>query len=115
MSFLDLSYLIRERDRIIAQAAQKARDRKLRKQERTEFNRRKAARPPMFKPDRPIRYTKVVVINARRKCEGEYGELLTLNYNVDSVSDAVAELAAMAKCREDGYVWRGTVDILQGE
>lgn len=115
MSFLDLENLIKERDAIIAAAAKKIADRKAYKAARTALNKKKAARPPMYRPDRPVSYTKVVVLNVRRKSEGEHGELLTVRYPIDTVSDSVAELAAQAKCREDGYIWRGTVDILQEE
>ena len=111
MSFLDLEQQIRSRIAAYQAEVQKVIDRRLRKQQRTALNKAKAARPPMFRPDPPPNYRKVVVLNVRRLRDGAHGELLTVEYTVDTIA---AETAARTLAEADGYVWRGTVAIRQG-
>ena len=108
MSFKDLEQQISLR--IAAHQAELKRiaDRKAYKALRTANNKAKAARPPMFRPDPPPNYRKVVVMNVRRLADGMHGDLLTVQYTVDTVA---AETMARTLAEADGYVWRGTVDI----
>lgn len=108
MSYLDLELQIRSRIVAYQAEVQKITDRRLRKQQRTSLNKAKAARPAMFRPDPPVNYRKVVVLNVRRLRDGMHGELLTVEYAVDTIA---AETVARTMAEADGYVWRGTVDI----
>lgn len=78
------------------------------------FRRAQKERPPMYKPDRPPNYRKIVVLNVRRISEGMHGELLEREYPVDTVSEQIAEFQAKALAKAEGFIWRGTVDIREG-
>lgn len=108
MSYKDLEREISQRMAAKRAADQKIADKKQYKQQRTAINKAKAARAPMFRPDPPPNYRKVVVMNVRRLADGMHGDLLTVQYTVDTVA---AETAARTLAEADGYVWRGTVDI----
>lgn len=108
MSFLDLEREVSNWMAAKKAALQLIADKKLKKQQRTALNKAKATRPPMFRPDPPPNYRKVVVLNVRRLADGMHGDLLTVQYTVDTVA---AETMARTMAEADGYVWRGTVDI----
>lgn len=108
MSFLDLEQEISNWQAAKNAAAKLIADRKAFKQQRTAHNKFLATKPPMFRPDPPPNYRRVVVLNVRRLVDGMHGDLLTVQYTVDTVA---AETAARTLAEADGYVWRGTVDI----
>lgn len=114
MSFKDLERGIQARLEAERAEAQRIADRKAYKAARTALNKRKAARPPLFRPDPPPVYRKVVVLSVRRVADGNWGDLLTIEYTADTVSDSAAELEAKARASADGYVWKKTVAIRQG-
>lgn len=115
MSFKDLERSIKQRAQALFEAQQKLADKKRRKQQRTQFNRDKARRGPMYKPDPPPSYDRVVIMNVRRKVDGSTGELFEVRYTVGTFRDDVAETLARAWAGRQGYEWRGTVDIVNGE
>jgi len=81
---------------------------------RKSFSKAKAERPPMFRPDRPVKFTKVVVLNVRYIRGADMGKLVQREYSVETLSETVAELEAIRLAKEAGYIWRGTVEIRQG-
>lgn len=78
---------------------------------RKEYERNKRKRPPLYIPDRAPRYDTIVKLNVRRASEGNTGDLLTVSYTVDTISETQAEIEAKKLAKADGYMWRGTVSI----
>lgn len=86
VSFKDLENGIRRRVEAAQAAARKIAERRAYKARRTELNKKKAARPPMYRPDAPPKYTKVVVLNVRKIRGPELGDLEEREYRVSTVS-----------------------------
>lgn len=69
----------------------------------------KKARPAMFRPDAPLRYTVEVVLLVRpgNAWKGEAPTALAITI-VGVMSETQAQVEAIQKAKELGYVWAGT-------
>lgn len=70
---------------------------------------------PRIEVQRPIRHFKRVTIEAREIKNRTWGEVVELTYEVETISDAVAEVAAIEKAREEGYSFDAVVKITSFE
>lgn len=61
---------------------------------------------------RAPRHFKRVTIEAREIHHRTWGEQVELSYEVETISDAVAECAAIEKARKDGYSFDAVVSIV---
>lgn len=76
---------------------------------------KKKGRPPMFIPDRPVRYEIEVILNVRRVEEGMSGDLLEVAFTVPTISADEAEIQAKQQAKLAGFIWRGTVAVERKE
>ena len=111
MSYKDLEKAIkREVDKRLAEITRLA-NKKAAKKTRRDFKTAKAKRPPMYRPDSPA-FKLRVLLNVRfQNADGTLGDLDEKHYDISTISCAVAEVAARAEAKKDGYIWRGTVSI----
>lgn len=122
MSFKDLEAEIRAWANLEAYAkkaredAQEAkRQAKRDKRERKEKQRGLLSPKPRVEVQRPVRHFKRVTIEAREIQNRTWGEVVELTYEVETISDAVAEVAAIEQARKDGYSFDAVVTIISFE
>lgn len=69
------------------------------------------AKSPAPRLERPTRTFKRITIECRPIHHRKWGEPEELTYEVEAMTDAVAEVAAIKQAREDGYSFDSVVNI----
>lgn len=65
----------------------------------------------MYIPDRPVRHQLIVLLNVRKWDGHQMGDLIELEFPVNTISELEAEIEAKRQAKAEGYIWRGTVSI----
>lgn len=119
MSFKDLEAEIKAWANLEAYAKQQKhnkqeakRQAKRDKRERKEKQKGLLSPKPKVDVQRMPRHFKRVTIEAREIKHRKWGEVVELTYEVETISDAVAEVAAIEKAREEGYSFDAIVSIV---
>ncbi|MNN49244.1 hypothetical protein D3C81_1637590 [compost metagenome] len=69
------------------------------------------AKQPAPKLDKPLKTYKRITIECRPIHHRKWGEPIELTYEVQALTDAVAEVAAIKQAREDGYSFDKVVHV----
>lgn len=117
MSYKDLEAEIRAWANLEAHAKQMKEDaQEARRQGKRDKRAKKLGKGPLTPKavksvDRPIKHMKRITIECRPILDRHWGEPVELSYEVETISDAECEVAAIRQAREDGYSFDKVVHI----
>jgi hypothetical protein len=122
MSFKDLEAEIKAWANLEAYAKKAKEDaQEAKRQAKRDKREKKQKQAGLLSPKRLVevqrlpRHFKRVTIEAREIQHRTWGEVVELTYEVETISDAVAEVAVIEKAREDGYSFDAVVTIVSFE